>query len=121
MKTHAELGSNAIEQAIKDAEKPVEFLGIAMQIAHYHHEKWDGSGYPSGLSGDAIPIAARLMALADVFDALICKRVYKPAFTFEDARQIIVDGSGRHFDPDIVDTFIREYDAFKAIANNYGE
>lgn len=121
MKTHAELGSNAIEQAIKDAEKPVEFLGIAMQIAHYHHEKWDGSGYPSGLSGDAIPIAARLMALADVFDALICKRVYKPAFTFEDARQIIVDGSGRHFDPDIVDTFTREYDAFKAIANNYGE
>jgi putative two-component system response regulator len=121
MKTHAELGSNAIEQAIKDAEKPVEFLGIAMQIAHYHHEKWNGSGYPLGLAGDDIPIAARLMALADVFDALICKRVYKPAFAFEEARKIIVEGSGQHFDPDIVDTFIREYETFKAIAGTYAE
>ena len=121
MKTHAELGSHAIEQAIKDAEKPVEFLGIAMQIAHYHHEKWDGSGYPTGLAGDDIPIAARLMALADVFDALICKRVYKPAFTFEDAQKIIVEGSGQHFDPDIVDAFIREYETFKAIAGTYAE
>jgi len=121
MKTHAELGSKAIEQAESDAEKPVEFLSIAKEIAHYHHEKWDGSGYPVGLAGDAIPIAARLMALADVFDALICKRVYKPAFTFEDAQSIILEGRGRHFDPDVVDAFIESYDRFTTIANTYAE
>jgi len=121
MKTHAELGSKAIAQAEADAEKPVEFLRLAKEIAHYHHEKWDGSGYPTGLAGDLIPISARLMALADVFDALICKRVYKPAFTFENARQIIVEGSGRHFDPDIVDCFVGEYETFRRIAATYAE
>ena len=121
MKTHAELGSNAIAQAEADAEKPVEFLAIAKLIARSHHEKWDGSGYPDALAGDAIPIAARLMALADVFDALTCKRVYKPAFTFDDAYRIIVDGRGSHFDPDIVDAFVREYPAFMSIAKAYAE
>ena len=99
MKTHAELGSNAIAQAEADAEKPV----------------------PDALAGDTIPIAARLMALADVFDALTCKRVYKPAFTFDDAYRIIVDGRGSHFDPDIVDAFVREYPAFMSIAKAYAE
>jgi putative two-component system response regulator len=121
MKTHAELGSNAIAQAEADAEKPVEFLAIAKMIARSHHEKWDGSGYPDALAGDAIPIAARLMALADVFDALTCKRVYKPAFSFDDAYRIIVDGSGKHFDPDVVQAFVREYDRFQNIANTYAE
>ncbi len=121
MKTHAELGSNAIAQAEADAEKPVEFLAIAKMIARSHHEKWDGSGYPDGLAGDAIPIAARLMALADVFDALTCKRVYKPAFSFDDAYRIIVDGSGKHFDPDVVQAFVREYDRFQNIAKLYAE
>jgi putative two-component system response regulator len=121
MKTHAELGSNAIAQAEADAEKPVEFLAIAKLIARSHHEKWDGSGYPDELTGDAIPIAARLMALADVFDALTCKRVYKPAFPFEDAYRIIVEGSGTHFDPDIVEAFVREYATFMTIANTYAE
>lgn len=121
MKTHAELGSNAIAQAEADAEKPVEFLAIAKLIARSHHEKWDGSGYPDALAGDAIPIAARLMALADVFDALTCKRVYKPAFSFEDAYRIIVDGSGKHFDPDVVQAFIREFDRFQTIARTYAE
>jgi putative two-component system response regulator len=121
MKTHAELGSKAIAQAEADAEKPVEFLAIAKLIARSHHEKWNGSGYPDALAGDNIPIAARLMALADVFDALTCKRVYKPAFSFDDAYRIIVDGSGTHFDPDIVAAFVREYSTFMNIAKTYAE
>jgi len=121
MKTHAKLGSDAIELAERDAEKPVEFLAIAKLIAHYHHEKWDGNGYPEGLRGDHIPIAARLMALADVFDALICKRVYKPAFPLEQARDMIVEGSGSHFDPDIVEAFTRHFQTFKAIADAYAD
>ncbi len=121
MKTHAELGSNAIAQAEADAEKPVEFLAIAKLIARSHHEKWDGSGYPDGLAGDRIPIAARLMALADVFDALTCKRVYKPAFSFDEAYRIIVEGKAKHFDPDVVDAFIQEYATFMTIAKTYAE
>ena len=121
MKTHAKLGSNAIAQAEADADKPVEFLTIAKEIAHYHHEKWDGSGYPAGLAGDAIPISARLMALADVFDALICQRVYKPPMPFEKAYTIIVEGSGQHFDPDVVTAFIAECETFRNIAKTYAE
>jgi len=121
MKTHAKLGSDAIEMAERDAEKPVEFLAIAKLIAHYHHERWDGSGYPEGLRGDNIPLAARLMALADVFDALICKRVYKPAFPLEQARDMILEGSGTHFDPDIVHAFISQFPTFKAIADAYAD
>jgi len=121
MKTHAKLGSDAIELAERDAEKPVEFLSIAKLIAHYHHEKWDGSGYPEGLRGDQIPIAARLMALADVFDALICKRVYKPAFPLEQAHAMILEGSGSHFDPDIVHAFTSQFATFKAIADAYAD
>jgi putative two-component system response regulator len=121
MKTHAKLGSDAIEQAEHDAEEPVEFLNIAKQIAHYHHEKWDGSGYPEGLTGDAIPIAARLMALADVFDALTCRRVYKPAFPHDQAYQMIVDGRGSHFDPDVIDAFIAKFSTFKAISDAYSD
>ncbi|MDE2439947.1 MAG: HD domain-containing protein, partial [Betaproteobacteria bacterium] len=112
---------NAIALAEADAEKPVEFLSMAKLIARSHHEKWNGSGYPDALVGDAIPIAARLMALADVFDALTCKRVYKPAFTFDNAYKIIVEGSGTHFDPDVVEAFIHDYDTFIAIAQAYAE
>ncbi len=121
MKTHAELGSNAIAQAEADAEKPVEFLAMAKLIARSHHEKWDGSGYPDGLAGDQIPIAARLMALADVFDALTCKRIYKAAFSFDEAYRIIVDGKGIHFDPDVVDAFVQDVDTFTTIATAYAE
>jgi putative two-component system response regulator len=121
MRTHAKLGSDAIAQAELDATGHVEFLALAKEIAHYHHEKWNGSGYPDGLAGDVIPIAARLMALADVFDALICKRVYKSAMTFEEAREIITRDSGTHFDPDIVQAFTENLDRFKAIAETYKE
>jgi putative two-component system response regulator len=119
MKTHARLGSDAIEQAEIDVEQPVAFLSLAKEIAHWHHEKWDGSGYPDGLTGEAIPLSARLMAVADVFDALISQRVYKPAMSYEKTREIIADGSGSHFDPDIVAAFLEDFDAMTAIADQY--
>ncbi|MEQ1635654.1 MAG: HD domain-containing phosphohydrolase [Methylococcales bacterium] len=121
MKTHSRLGYLAIEKAEDETERPVEFLRIAKNIAHYHHEKWDGSGYPEGLAGDAIPIAARLMALADVFDALISQRVYKPPFSLEKAVAIIIEGRGRHFDPDIVDAFQAGLEEFTTIAAQYAD
>lgn len=121
MKTHAKLGSDAIEQAERDAERPVEFLVLAKEIAHWHHEKWDGGGYPDGLAGDAIPVSARLMALADVFDALTAQRVYKPPMPFEEAKDIIVAGRGSHFDPDVVDAFASIFEEFRAIAERYAD
>ncbi len=121
MKTHARLGSEAIEQAETDAEQPVAFLILAKEIAHWHHEKWDGSGYPDGLAGDAIPIAARLMAVADVFDALITTRVYKPAMSFAEARDLIAAEGGKHFDPDVVEAFLAGFADFAAVAMRYRE
>ena len=121
MKTHAQLGAEAIEQAERDAERPVAFLTLAKEIAHWHHERWDGSGYPDGLKGDAIPISARLMTLADVFDALINRRVYKEPFSFEDAKQIILDGRDKQFDPDVVDAYLDLQETFRDIAMRYSE
>ena len=121
MQTHAKLGSDAIEQAERDAEKPVEFLTLAKEIAHWHHEKWDGSGYPDRLKGEAIPVSARLMALADVFDSLISPRVYKRAFPFSQACTMIAEGRGRHFDPDVTDAFLTLLDEFVAIAERYSD
>lgn len=120
MRTHCRLGYLALEQAEGDTEKPLEFLRMAKEIILHHHEKWDGSGYPEGLAGDAIPIAARLMALADVFDALIMKRVYKPAYAIESAVRIIEKERGGHFDPDVVDAFLARLDDFIAIAGLHG-
>ena len=119
MKTHSLLGAQAIERAVRDAGHSVEFLDIAKQIAHFHHEKWDGSGYPEGLKKDAIPIPARLMAAADVFDALTSSRVYKSPIAVEDARDIIVSGRETHFDPDVVDAFLAGFNDFVAIARQY--
>ena len=119
MMTHAKLGAEAIEQAEADVARPVEFLVLAKEIAHWHHEKWDGSGYPDGLAGEAIPISARLMAVADVFDALISQRVYKPAMSYDEARAIIVEGRGKHFDPDVADAFLGGFDDFISIAERY--
>jgi putative two-component system response regulator len=121
MQTHAQLGSDAIELAEDDIEIPLEFLTVAKEIAHWHHEKWDGTGYPDRLAGDAIPVSARLMALADVFDALISVRVYKPAMSFAEARGIIAEGRGKHFDPDMTDSFLTGFDDFIAIAERYRE
>ena len=119
MQTHAQIGAMAIEHAERDIEEPVEFLALAKEITHWHHEKWDGSGYPDGLAGEAIPVSARLMALADVFDALISQRVYKPAMSFDEARDIITAGRGKHFDPDMTDAFLAGFDEFVTIARRY--
>jgi putative two-component system response regulator len=119
MKTHARQGSEAIEKAEHDIARPLEFLSLAKEIAHWHHEKWDGSGYPDGLAGDAIPVSARLMALADVFDALISRRVYKPAMPYPQVREIIAAGRGQHFDPDMADEFLAGFADFVAIAESH--
>ena len=119
MRSHAVLGSQAIEQAECDIEVPLPFLVMAKEIAHWHHEKWDGSGYPDGLAGAAIPVSARLMAVADVFDALTTTRVYKPAISFAEARNLIAAERGTHFDPDMTDAFLSGYDGFVAIARRY--
>ncbi|QGM47465.1 HD-GYP domain-containing protein [Methylocystis heyeri] len=116
MKTHAKLGSDAIESAERDLDRPVEFLALAKEIAHWHHERWDGEGYPDGLAGEAIPLSARMMAVADVFDALAAERVYKERMPLEQARRIIAEGRGSHFDPDIVDVFLAQFDSFMEIA-----
>ncbi|PKL96073.1 MAG: two-component system response regulator [Gammaproteobacteria bacterium HGW-Gammaproteobacteria-8] len=116
MKTHAVMGANAIEMAERDAARPVAFLGLAKEIAHWHHEKWDGSGYPDGLAGEQIPVSARLMAVADVFDALVTPRVYKPAVSIVDTREIIAAGRGSHFDPDVADAFMDIFDVLVEIA-----
>ena len=92
----------------------------AKEIARSHHERWDGTGYPDGLAGDTIPLSARLMAIADVFDALISKRVYKPAITFSEVYRIMQEGRDKHFDPDIIDNFLAGYKEFEAIAAHYG-
>jgi len=104
MRTHAALGGDILKQTIKKVgENP--YLNIAIEIANYHHEKWDGSGYPLALKGEEIPLSARIMAISDVFDALINKRIYKAAFSFEDTLKYIKQNSGTHFEPDIVDAF----------------
>ena len=134
MKTHSLIGAEAIEAAIErvvggdrarldelQGNTPLDFLVVARHIALGHHEKWDGSGYPQGLRGDAIPIPARLMALADVFDALTCKRHYKKAFPLEQAVALLVEGRGTHFDPDVVDAFLAIQDRFADIAQRYAD
>jgi len=119
MKTHPALGRDAILQAEHELGIDVPFLKYAKEIAYCHQEKWDGSGYPQGLSGDNIPISARLMAVADVYDALISRRVYKEGMSHAQAVQIIKDGKGHHFDPDMVNAFLELQDEFQAIAARY--
>lgn len=121
MKTHTILGRDAIHYAEKSLGTEVEFLSMAREIALSHQEKWDGSGYPHALSGDDIPISARLMALADVYDALISRRVYKEAMSHEKAVEIILEGRASHFDPDIVDAFLEIVEEFRMIAARYGD
>ena len=119
MKTHTTLGRDAIEHAELQLGADVAFLRLAKEIAYGHQEKWDGSGYPEGLSGDRIPVSARLMAVADVYDALISRRVYKPALPHAEAVEIIRKGRGNHFDPDITDAFLACADEFHEIAQRF--
>ena len=121
MKTHTTLGYEAIEHAERQLGMHVEFLSTAKEIALSHQEKWDGSGYPQGLAGDAIPVSARLMAVADVYDALISRRVYKEGMPHDKAVAIIIQGRGSHFDPDMVDAFVQLQDQFHAIALRFAD
>ncbi|NOU50538.1 two-component system response regulator [Pseudoalteromonas sp. JBTF-M23] len=121
MKTHARLGYDAIAKAEKEVSGEVRFLKIAKEIALSHHEKWDGSGYPNGLSAEQIPLSARLMAIADVYDALISKRVYKDAMTHEQAIYILREGRGSHFDPEILGEFLAIEQEFLSIALQYAD
>lgn len=133
MKTHPRIGADAITKAVEQSRPGATldianvgagaftFLDVAREISLWHHEKWDGSGYPDGLAGTQIPVAARLMALADVFDALMSRRVYKPPMTLQEASQIIQDGRGTHFDPEVVDAFLACRDEFGAIAQRYAD
>ena len=121
MKTHTVLGRDAIAHAESELGEDVAFLTLAKDIAFSHQEKWDGTGYPLGLKGEQIPISARLMAVADVYDALISRRVYKEAMPHAQAVQIIEQASGRHFDPDVVNAFVAVQDNFRAIAISYAD
>ena len=119
MKTHTTLGRDAIQAAERQLGMSVDFLKLAKEIAYSHQEKWDGSGYPEGLRGEAIPVSARLMALADVYDALISRRVYKEGMSHEQALDFISEGRGKHFDPDMVDAFLLIHQEFRAIAQRF--
>jgi len=122
MKLHTVYGRDAIAEAEKLIEdKNDSFLVFAKEIAYSHQEKWDGSGYPEGIRGEEIPASARLMAIADVYDALISRRIYKPPFPHERAVSIIQEGKGSHFDPDMVDAFMEIADDFFAISQEFSD
>lgn len=121
MKTHAELGSRAIINAQTRLGTESCFLQVAAQIAETHHEKWDGTGYPHGLKGEEVPLAGRIMALADVYDALVSKRVYKAALSHAEAVAMIAAESGRHFEPALVDVFLRIADRFREIHTAFAD
>ena len=116
MKTHTTAGYEILNQTIVNTLDN-DYLKEAINMAYCHHEKWDGSGYPRGLKGEEIPLSARIMAVADVFDALISERSYKKAFSFEKAIEIIKESSGTHFDPNIVKAFLNAKDEVRKIAN----
>ena len=121
MKTHTTIGRDAILSAENLLGTPVPFLQVGMEIAYGHHEKWNGAGYPEGLSGDDISIPGRLMAVADVYDALISRRIYKPPYPHEDSVDIIREASGTHFDPDMVDAFLALANQFNKLAQKYAD
>lgn len=118
MKLHAWHGMNTLESAERELGI-TSFLTMAKEIAYTHHEKWDGTGYPNQLSGESIPLSGRLMALVDVYDALVTERPYKSIFPHEIARDIIIEGSGKHFDGQIVQAFLMCEEAFMQIRNKY--
>jgi cyclic di-GMP phosphodiesterase len=121
MKTHTTLGYESIMQAEERLGSRVDFLCYAKEIALSHQEKWDGSGYPEGRRGEDIPLSARLMAVADVYDALISRRVYKAPFSQEKSLAIMREGRGCHFDPDILDAFLEHAEEFSAIAERFAD
>jgi putative two-component system response regulator len=121
MKQHTVYGRDVIESVENQLGKSNDYLRYAREIAYSHQEKFDGSGYPQQLTGDAIPLSARLMAVADVYDALISRRVYKPPFSHESALNILCEGRGTHFDPDVIDALLGTEQRFKAIAAQFSD
>lgn len=120
MKTHTARGAETLDAAL--AQYPsARFLRMARDIAACHHEWFDGSGYPRGLAGEAIPLSARIVALADTYDALTSKRVYKDAYSHEKARATVLQGRGTHFDPDVVEAFLKNEDRFLAVSRSLGD
>ena len=120
MQTHAEKGAKIVQKLLSHYEDDL-FRKIAVNVAHFHHEKWNGKGYPSQLSGTDIPFEARVMALADVFDALVSKRVYKSRMSYDQAFEIIRKDSGSHFDPDLSVEFIQCREKLEALYNSYDD
>ena len=118
MKTHTTAGNRIMEHAISTVEGD-NYLKEARNMAAYHHERWDGKGYPEGLHGEVIPLSARIMAVADVFDALTSPRVYKPAFSLEKALSILEEGSGTQFDPKCIEVFMDALDEVKIVLRRY--
>jgi len=114
MKTHTTMGAQTLE-AVQRGNPSNAFIGMGIEIARSHHERWDGGGYPQGLSGESIPLSGRIMAVADVYDALRSKRVYKPAFSHDESVRIIGEGGGTQFDPCVVDVFMERADEFEAV------
>jgi len=121
MRTHTTLGHAAIVRAEKTLGKTTPLLDVAKEITLSHQEKWDGSGYPQGLFGDQIPLSARIVALADVYDALITSKVYKTGMSHEAAVGVISSERGGHFDPDVVDAFIHVSAEFSEIAKRHAD
>ena len=119
VKTHPSIGRKTIEKIQRTAGVPLELLDVARDIAYSHQERWDGSGYPQGLAGDAIPLAARVMAIADSYDALTTRRVYREGVSHDVAVQRIFQQRSAHFDPDMVDAFIEIQHEFVEIAKRY--
>ncbi len=121
MRTHTTLGYEAMVRAETTLQLHSPLLGMAKDVTLNHHEKWNGAGYPKGLAGGLIPLAARIVAVADVYDALISSKVYKDGMPHEKAMQIIVSERGAHFDPDVVDAFVEVQAEFAAIAQRYAD
>lgn len=133
IRRHPDIAADAVDHSMKQALASADddaasladgafaFLRVAREIALRHHEKWDGSGYPDGLAGDEIPVSARLMALADVFDALTSRRVYREPMGLEEVTKVLVEGRGTHFDPDVVDAFLACRDRFASIARRFAD
>lgn len=121
VKTHTTLGRDAIQRAEDQLGMDVPFLRFAKEMAYSHQERWNGSGYPEGKAGEDIPVSARLMAVADVYDALISPRVYKKGMSHEQAATHIIERRGVDFDPDVVDAFVALQDAFRTIAHRYAD
>ena len=120
MKKHAAEGARLIEQILEGTDND-SFQKVAVNVAHYHHERWDGSGYPEGLKGDQIPIEARIMAIADVYDALVSKRVYKEKFSFEKANEIIMEGMGTQFDKKLEQAYINSRPRLEEYYSSLGD